>query len=189
MKKKPESFPLYYRVIPSALGDIGIIWVKRNKPFIIHIILPEKEVGTLALIDERYPDASEDSHIKIDEMCDTMVRYLDGEPVRFSLPLLDMDRCYDFQKRVLLKTAEIPRGRVITYGGLAEKIDAPCASRAVGTALARNPFPLILSCHRVVKASGYPGQFGGGAEMKKGLLEMEGVLFDSRSRIERRFFW
>ncbi|MBN2179693.1 MAG: methylated-DNA--[protein]-cysteine S-methyltransferase [Deltaproteobacteria bacterium] len=189
MKKKPESFPLYYRVFPSVLGDIGVIWVKKDGPSIIHIILPKREVGTLTLIDERYPEASEDSDKKIDEMCEKMVRYLVGEPVRFSLTFLDIDRCYDLQKKVLLKAAEIPRGRVISYGGLAEKISAPCASRAVGTALARNPFPLILPCHRVVKASGYPGQYGGGADTKKRLLAMEGVLFNDGGKIEDRFFW
>jgi methylated-DNA-[protein]-cysteine S-methyltransferase len=189
VKKKPGSFPLYYRVLPSALGDMGIIWIKRDGPSIIHIILPEGGAEAIARIDENYPEASEDSHEKIDEMCEKIVRYLAGEPVRFSMTFLDIDRCYDFQKKVLLKSAEIPRGRIISYGGLAEKIFAPCASRAVGTALARNPFPIILPCHRVVKASGYPGQYGGGADTKKRLLEMEGVLFDDGGKIEGRFFW
>ncbi|MEA3470433.1 MAG: MGMT family protein [Thermodesulfobacteriota bacterium] len=189
MKKKTEPPPICYRLLPSTLGDIGIIWVMRKVPLIINIILPGGDAGTFPLIDEKYPEASEGYHKKIDEMCEKMWRYLAGEPVRFSLALLEMDRCYDFQKKVLLKAAEIPRGRVISYGGLAEKISAPCASRAVGTALARNPFPVILPCHRVVKASGYPGQYGGGADTKKRLLKMEGVLFDAWGKIERRFFW
>jgi methylated-DNA-[protein]-cysteine S-methyltransferase len=189
VKKKSGPSPLYYRLLPSALGDLGIVWVKRDVPSILRIILPGGDAGTFALIDEKYPEASEVSHKKIDEMCEKMGRYLAGEPVRFSLALLDVDRCYDFQKKVLLKAAEIPRGKVISYGGLAEKISAPCASRAVGTALARNPFPLILPCHRVVKASGYPGLYGGGADTKKRLLEMEGVLFEDSGKIKRRFFW
>lgn len=189
MKKKPEPAPIYYRLFPSALGDMGIIWARREGPSIINIILPGGDAGTFTLIDEKYPGAAEGSHKKIDEMCEKMERYLAGEPVKFSLVFLEMDLCYDFQKKVLLKAAEIPRGRVISYGGLAEKISAPCASRAVGTALARNPFPIILPCHRVVKASGYPGQYGGGADTKKRLLEMEGVLFDDGGKIERRFFW
>jgi methylated-DNA-[protein]-cysteine S-methyltransferase len=189
VKKKPAPSPLYWRLLPSDLGDMGIIWAKRDGPSIVRIILPGEGAGTFALIDEKYPDAWEDSHTKIEEMCEKMERYLAGEPVRLSLTLLDMDRCYDFQKKVLLKAAGIPRGRVISYGGLAQKISAPCASRAVGTALARNPFPVILPCHRVVKASGYPGQYGGGADTKKRLLEMEGVLFDNGGKIEGRFFW
>jgi methylated-DNA-[protein]-cysteine S-methyltransferase len=189
VKKKPGSFPLYYRVLPSALGDMGIIWAMKGSPSIVRIILPREEAETLARIDENYPEASEDSHKKIEKMCETMVRYLTGEPARLPLTLLDIDRCYDFQKKVLLKSAKIPRGRVISYGGLALKISAPCASRAVGTALARNPFPIILPCHRVVKASGYPGRYGGGADTKKRLLEMEGVLFNDGGKIEGRYFW
>jgi len=189
VKKKPGPARLYWRLVPSALGDLGIIWTGKDSPSILRIILPREEAETFALIDEKYPEASEDSHNKIEELCETMGRYLAGEPIRFSLTLLDMDRCHDFQKKVLSKAAGIPRGRVISYGGLAEKISAPCAARAVGTALARNPFPLILPCHRVVKASGYPGQYGGGADTKKRLLEMEGVRFDDGGKIEGRFFW
>jgi methylated-DNA-[protein]-cysteine S-methyltransferase len=189
VKKKPRLSPLYWRLFPSALGDMGIIWEGRGSPSILRIVLPREDAGTFTLIDEKYPEASEDSHKKIEEMCEKMERYLAGEPVRLPLTLLDMDRCHDFQKKVLLKAAEIPRGRVISYGGLADKISAPCASRAVGTALARNPFPIILPCHRVVKASGYSGQYGGGADTKKRLLEMEGVLFDDGGKIDRQFFW
>jgi methylated-DNA-[protein]-cysteine S-methyltransferase len=189
VKKKPGPSPLYWRLLPTTLGDLGVIWVKRDGPSILRIMLPREDTGTFALIDEKYPEAFEDSHKKIEELCEKIERSLAGEPVRFSLTLLDMDRCYDFQKKVLLKAAEIPRGRVISYGGLAEKISAPCASRAVGTALARNPFPVILPCHRVVKASGYPGQYGGGADTKKRLLAMEGVLFDDGGKIVDRFFW
>lgn len=189
VKKKPAPEPLYWRLLPSALGDMGIIWVKRDGPSIVRIMLPQEGAGTVDLINEKYPEASEESHKKIEELCERMGSYLAGEPLRLSLSLLNMDRCYDFQKKVLLKAVEIPRGRVSSYGGLAEKIAAPCASRAAGTALARNPFPLVLPCHRVVKASGYSGQYGGGADTKKRLLEMEGVRFDDGGKIEARFFW
>ena len=189
MENKSAAAPLYWRLLPSAVGDMGIIWEGKESPSIVRIVLPRKGAETFALIDEEYSEASEDSHVKIDELCERMVRYLVGEPVSLPFTLLNIDRCHDFQKKVLLKAAEIPRGKVISYGGLAEKIAAPCASRAVGMALARNPFPIILPCHRVVKSTGYAGQFGGGADTKKRLLEMEGVRFDSRGKIEGRFFW
>ena len=99
-----------------------------------------------------------------------------------------MDQCRDFQRRVLLETIRIPRGSVTSYGDLAKKISAPGAARAVGSALAKNPFPLIIPCHRVVKSDGSVGQFGGGTEFKKALLRLEGVQIDDRGRIASAFF-
>ena len=83
----------------------------------------------------------------------------------------------------------MPRGRVVTYGALAGKVNAPRAARAVGTAMARNPFPLVFPCHRVVRSLGDPGNFGGGAELKRRLLALEGVGFDERGRIDARYYW
>ncbi len=91
-----------------------------------------------------------------------------GEPVRFTLGLLDLGQCPPFQRRVLLAEYGIPRGRVSTYGRLAAGLGAPGAARAVGTALARNPFPIIIPCHRTVRADGDPGGFRGGAPPKRG---------------------
>jgi methylated-DNA-[protein]-cysteine S-methyltransferase len=71
---------------------------------------------------------------------------------------------------------EIARGDVVTYGRLAERAGHPGAARAVGTACARNPIPLIVPCHRVVPGSGGIGGYGGGPERKRVLLELEGAL-------------
>ncbi|MFH1910729.1 MAG: MGMT family protein, partial [Pseudomonadota bacterium] len=78
---------------------------------------------------------------------------------------------------------EIPRGRVMTYGGLAAKLGLPGGARAVGNALAGNPFPLVIPCHRVVRSGGDLGGFGGGTDMKKALLMLEGVVFDRQGRV------
>ncbi|MDD4242001.1 MAG: MGMT family protein, partial [Smithellaceae bacterium] len=72
-----------------------------------------------------------------------------------------------------------------TYSGLAKRAGHPGAARAVGTVMANNPFPIIVPCHRVVRADGSIGRFGGGSAMKKELLEKEGVLFDARGRVRR----
>jgi O-6-methylguanine DNA methyltransferase len=69
------------------------------------------------------------------------------------------------------------------------RLSAPRAARAVGTALARNPFPLIIPCHRVVRSDGMLGGFGGGLKMKKALLEMEGVAFDRSGRVQKAHLW
>ena len=81
-----------------------------------------------------------------------------------------------FEKAVLRKTREIPRGQVRPYGWVAREIGHPAAVRAVGTALANNPIPYFIPCHRVVRTDGKIGNYGGGGpDAKKAILTMEGV--------------
>lgn len=80
----------------------------------------------------------------------------------------------DFDLRVLGIVAEIPRGEVRTYKEVAESLGGR-AWRAVGSAMARNPFPLVIPCHRVVRSDLNLGNYGGGVEMKRELLKKEGV--------------
>ena len=72
-----------------------------------------------------------------------------------------------FQEKVLLATLEIPRGRTLSYKVLAEKIGHPKAFRAVGTALKKNPLPLIIPCHRVIRSDGDIGRYSNGGTIKK----------------------
>jgi methylated-DNA-[protein]-cysteine S-methyltransferase len=72
--------------------------------------------------------------------------------------------------------AGVPRGEVVTYGALAARAGSGKAARAVGTACARNPVPLVVPCHRVVPGSGGIGSYGGGRERKERLLKLEGFL-------------
>lgn len=179
-----KTFRVFYQLIPSAIGKIGIVWVQKNAaPLIMRILLPQKDIPIIKTISKNCPDALEQSHEKLKKLCRQIQNFLEGSPVSFSLELIDMTQCYDFQKKVLLETRQIPRGKVISYGRLADRILAPKAARAVGSALAGNPFPLIIPCHRVVKSTGYLGNFGGGSEMKKFLLQMEGVPSNTRGKI------
>lgn len=85
----------------------------------------------------------------------------------------------DFHRRVLLETCEIPPGTVRSYAWLAACVGRPGAARAVGTALARNPLPLVVPCHRVVRSDGHVGHYGcGGRAAKLALLTAEGVDVD-----------
>lgn len=91
--------------------------------------------------------------------------------------LLKSSGLTEFQKSVLIEVSRIPRGHTITYERLAKRIDHPKASRAVGTALKRNPFPIIIPCHRVVRSDGSVGQYSfGGTKAKKALLIKEGAM-------------
>ena len=89
---------------------------------------------------------------------------------------VDLSSVTDFQREVLLKTSSIPRGEVRPYGWVAKEVHRPKAVRAVGSAVARNPIPLIIPCHRVVRTDGQIGNYSlGGAENKHDLLEHEGA--------------
>ena len=89
-----------------------------------------------------------------------------------------------FQQAVLYKTREIPRGQVRPYGWIAREIGHPAAVRAVGTALANNPIPYFIPCHRVVRTDGMIGNYGGGGpEAKAQILTLEGVQLKRLQRL------
>lgn len=103
--------------------------------------------------------------------------YLQGTRRRFAVPL-DLSRLTDFQQRVLKATMAVPAGRVATYHQIAKQIGRPRAARAVGRALATNPIPLVIPCHRVIASDGSLTGYGGkgGIATKARLLKMEGAL-------------
>ena len=96
-----------------------------------------------------------------------------GAAAEFPLGSLDGSCCSDFQRRILQRLQRVGRGQVVTYRQLAEDIGRPGAARAVARALAANPFPLILPCHRVVRSDGSLGGYQGGRRLKRTLLELE----------------
>ncbi|MGH2759796.1 MAG: methylated-DNA--[protein]-cysteine S-methyltransferase [Actinomycetota bacterium] len=83
----------------------------------------------------------------------------------------------EFQRRVLQTLRQrVGPGQTISYGELAEVVGHPGAARAVGTAMARNPVPIVVPCHRVLASGGGLGGYGGGLEMKRALLRLEGAI-------------
>jgi len=174
----------YYRLIASNFGNVGIVWVReKESPLIIRAVFPRNGMSTIDVIRKDFPDVEEGLHKNLEKICGSISAFLDGACVNFSMKFVGIDRCGDFQRRVLLETMRIPRGSVISYGNLAKMISAPGAARAVGSALAGNPFPIIIPCHRVVRFDGSAGQFGGGTEVKKALLSMEGVEIDNKGKV------
>ncbi len=110
----------------------------------------------------------------LEELKELLVRYFNGERVEFSFPL-DL-RGTAFQNKVWEVVRGIPWGRTMTYGEVAAAVGKPGAARAVGQALARNPLPIIVPCHRVIGSSGKLVGFGGGIELKERLLALEGKI-------------
>ena len=100
--------------------------------------------------------------------------YLAGRRQRFTVPA-DLRHATPFAAEALRRAQQIPWGRTCSYGDLAEAIGRPGAARAVGQAMAANPVPLLVPCHRVVGADGNLTGFGGGLEQKRALLSLEEV--------------
>jgi O-6-methylguanine DNA methyltransferase len=98
----------------------------------------------------------------------------------------DLRSVTEFERAVLLKAREIPRGEVRTYSWIAAQIGHPAAVRAVGSALRKNPVPILIPCHRVVRSDGHIGNYAlGGAENKRAILKAEGVRLDELGRRAR----
>lgn len=104
--------------------------------------------------------------------------YFAGRRRNFDLPI-DWRLSRGFVRSVLRRTAQIPFGETRTYGEVAASAGSPRAFRAAGSALGANPVPIVVPCHRVLRAGGGLGGYGGGLDVKRRLLELEGVSRDS----------
>ena len=104
---------------------------------------------------------------------------------------LGTDDFPEFTRKVLLTAMKIPRGYITTYGILARAAGNPKAARAVGNAMAENPFTLIVPCHRVVPTNLSVGKYGLGSHEKRGILEREGVKFTGKNngKIKQNFLY
>jgi len=101
-------------------------------------------------------------------------QYFAGSRRRFTIPL-DWSRSEGFRLEVLQELTTVPPGEIVTYGELAGRVGRPGAARAVGTAMATNPLPIVVPCHRVVRAGPRLGGYGGSEDTKRWLLGHEGV--------------
>ncbi len=107
---------------------------------------------------------------------DALSAYLEGDDERLAMPV-DLGLVRAPFRRAVLEALhdEVGRGEVVSYGALAARAGRPKAARAVGTACARNPVPIVVPCHRVLPGDGRLGNYGGGPERKRTLLALEGV--------------
>ena len=120
-------------------------------------------------------EVSGESCALIDAAHAQLAEYFEGRRTVFDVPY-SLDRCGEFQRRVLAEVAAIPFGRVTSYGAIAQIIGRPAASRAVGQANGCNPISLFVPCHRVIGSNGKLTGYGGGLPAKQWLLKHEGVL-------------
>ena len=145
-----------YRVHDTPVGPLTSVYSPRG--------LVRVGFGQL-LVD----GALQSDHVDVDKQ---LAQFFSGERRTFDLEL-DWSLTSGVYERMQRALLTIPYGETATYAELAQAAGAPRAARAAGTACARNPLVIVVPCHRVVRAGGAIGQYGGGVAMKKFLLEME----------------
>lgn len=154
----------------TAYGWVGIAASPKG---LLRLTLPrEVPEEVLNSLREFYPEGKLLGEGALNDLKEKLRRYFAGEKVTFSEPL-DFSGATDFHRRVWEMARAIPQGQTRSYAWLARKVGSPRAFRAVGQAMAHNPLPIIVPCHRVVGSDGSLVGFGGGLEMKQRLLEME----------------
>ncbi len=175
--------PAYY-ARHTLFGPIAILWsIHEGQPKILRIVLSKQRAPAARSFNALFGSAKANKCSEIEGAAYLIEAFLYGEDVHFPLKILRMDLCSDFQRRVLRAEYGIPRGQVSTYGLIAAYLGHPLAARAVGTALAKNPFPIFIPCHRAVRSDRTLGGYLGGLIMKRALLAMEGIHFDTTGRV------
>ena len=169
---------------PTPSGSVWVIWsISDISPRIVRVLISKPGLSAEDQASDFYPNARTSSCAEIDAAAAAIKAHLEGGDVVFTLDIVDFTLCSTFQQSVLRATYSIPRGSVSTYQLVAASLGIPKGARAVGNALANNPFPLIVPCHRVIRSDRHIGGYGGGIEMKRALLESEGVILDEMGRI------
>jgi len=175
---------LHYCILRSALGSFGLVWCEADgDPKIIRILLPAEQACMQDRVRITCGGAVPGSHPAIVELGEQIRSSLDGNAIEFDLDLLALDSCSEFQRRVILAEYAVPRGWVTTYGRIANHLGVSGGARAVGGALARNPFPIVIPCHRAIRSDGTLGGYQGGLAMKRTLLAYEGVAVSDDGRV------
>jgi methylated-DNA-[protein]-cysteine S-methyltransferase len=175
----------YSCLFPTPFGHMSVVWSEHDgRPGILQVVLDGPALNAGCIAPGACPEVVESSCPAVDMIVDMIMEFLAGEDVAFPLDLVRLDLLNPFQQRVLRAEHAIPRGSVSTYGRIAAHLDVPGGARAVGTALATNPFPLVIPCHRAIRSDGALGGFQGGLAMKEALLRMEGVEVDARGHVK-----
>ena len=168
-------------------GLVDVAYAEADSPFgrlllaatdrgVVKVALPNQETDLVltelaALVSPRVLH----SPARLDEARRELDAYFEGRLRDFRVAV-DWSLARGFADRVLHVVASIPYGETLSYGEVAAEAGNARAFRAAGSACGKNPVPLIVPCHRVVQAGGDPGNYGGGPEMKRALLSLEGSL-------------
>ena len=163
-----------YLIFTTPLGHMAVIY--RVTPFaVIKILLPSKDKEGLVNAVKAFGRQHTGFHDNAFRVKESILDYFKGKPIPPPWGWLETGGLTELQKSVLASTADIPYGGLRSYRDIAVAVGRPRAYRFVGTTLANNPFPILIPCHRVIRSDGSFGRFGGGSDMKKKLIALEGV--------------
>lgn len=166
----------HYTLFDTAIGFSGIAWGESGLVG-VHLPEPDQETARRGFI-RRFPGMTE---AEVPEGLATVVAdicaLMRGEKPDLLAAPLDLARTPDFHARVYEITRAIPPGETLTYGEIAVRLGDKLLAREVGQALGKNPWPIVVPCHRVTAAGGKPGGFSarGGVNTKLKLLGIEGA--------------
>ncbi|MBC7578932.1 methylated-DNA--[protein]-cysteine S-methyltransferase [Tardiphaga sp.] len=168
-----------YTLFDTPVGRCGIAWGRAG---IVGVRLPEaREIETRRRLLQQFPEAREmRPPAEIETAIEGIATLLRGETCFLTEILLDMAHLPPFNRRVYDTVRLIPRGQTRTYAELAARLGASGAMHAVGQAINRNPFAILVPCHRTLAAAGQTSGFAGnaGTVTKFRLLSIEGALAD-----------
>jgi methylated-DNA-[protein]-cysteine S-methyltransferase len=153
----------------SPLGR-GFVAVSGGK--VVRVSFTASEAAFLAELERDYRRGSVRSERELTPVVRELGEYFAGKRKRFSVRFSLLGGTA-FERRIWAELAKIPWGKTKSYGDLARSAGFPGAARAVGQAMSKNPLPIILPCHRVVRSDGSPGGFGMGTRAKVRLLQLE----------------
>ena len=162
----------HYTIFKTSLGWCGIIYGNKG---LIKMYLPGMKKKTLEKTIFSFYENLVEGTSSIKMVIKNIYNYFKRNNAQLNFPI-DMEAMTEFEKKAYKRTMQIPFGKVKTYKWLAEKIGVPGGARAVGNVLGRNPVPLIIPCHRVVRSNGKLGGFSapGGISLKRKMLLIEG---------------
>jgi methylated-DNA-[protein]-cysteine S-methyltransferase len=165
-----------YTIFDTGIGRCGVAWGYSG---VIGVQLPEaREIETRKRLFQLYPDARElRAPMNVEIAIEAITALLRGQAADFSDVTLDMTGIHVFNRRVYELTRAIPRGETRTYGDVAARLGAPGAVNSVAQAISKNPFMIIVPCHRVLEAGSYADKISphGGTISKRRLLSIEGT--------------
>jgi methylated-DNA-[protein]-cysteine S-methyltransferase len=164
---------MFYHTCITAFGYVGILF--QIDPFLLNrVFLPHSSERALVMqIQGTASPAEPGSTPAALAICKDLQVYFSGTPIKPPWEVLNLGGLTPLQCFVLQAVTGIPHGEVRSYGQIAAQVGHPRAYRFVGTTLAKNPFPILVPCHRVILADGSPGRYGGGRDLKKRILELE----------------
>jgi methylated-DNA-[protein]-cysteine S-methyltransferase len=166
-----------YTTVDSPFGPLLLAKTPRG---LVRVSLPAYEADeTLEELAARISPRLLEAPAELDEARRQLDLYFEGKLTEFDLPL-DWRLTDGFRGKVQRAIARIPYGQTRSYMQVAASAGNERAVRAAGTACGSNPIPIVVPCHRVLRSGGGLGGYGGGLPMKRALLELEGVLRDTR---------